>query len=167
MTSTQHALIARIEAAWADASYPGDNDIAIAGVYDFGLSEYFRGTTWRGHSFEKLRLYCFDFTSLSTPRAYAYWLPAYLRAAVEDPHELSQGVDALVNSVTPKDPRGSPIPGHAMRLNLLSEEQLKVTMNVIECLPRTFAPGDRSFARQVNASVEYLRSLIAARAGAA
>ena len=98
----KQGLIYRIERAWADAKYPGDQRIFTPDSYDDeGITEYFAGTTWKGHSIANLRAHSTAISTFFTPSAYRYWLPAYLIAAVEDPDELSQGVDSIVVSLTP------------------------------------------------------------------
>ena len=95
-------LVEKISNAWSNVPYPGDQNIFTPDSYDDeGITDYFSGTTWKGHKVDRLRGSCSALNVFFTPRAYHYWLPAYLIATVDDPLELSQGVQSLVASVTP------------------------------------------------------------------
>ncbi len=100
--SDKQKLVESIEKAWTGVPYPGDQNIFTPESYDDeGITEYFSGTTWKGHTISGLRSRCSAINTFFTPKAYHYWLPAYLIAAVEDPLELSQGAQCLVASVSP------------------------------------------------------------------
>ena len=89
MTDTE--VIRLIEDVWREARYPGDDRIVPAGSLEFhGIENYFRGTTWRGHSAIDLRCHRAAF-SFFTPQAFRYWLPAFMIAAIKDP----EGADVV------------------------------------------------------------------------
>ena len=86
----ERELIAQIEAAWAAVPYPGDAQIVAPDCLDDeGIRDYFRVTSWRGHTVDELRAHSAALSAFFTPAAWHYWLPAYLLAAVEPPRELS------------------------------------------------------------------------------
>lgn len=124
-------LVTAIEAAWAGSRYPGDANIFTPHSYDDeGITEYFRGTTWQDHSAVQLRRMSSAISSFFAPEAFHYWLPAFLIAAIREPEELSQGVDALLFALSPDDPqarRGE----LAERLSLLTRGQLEATVDAI------------------------------------
>lgn len=77
------AIRRRVEAAFADAPYPGDDHIG----YDPGdwesaeLSRAFKGRHWRELSPAELQYHGSSFLS---SEGFRYYLPAYLLAALED-----------------------------------------------------------------------------------
>jgi hypothetical protein len=74
-----------IETAFASTPSPGaDFDNISATKQDEGIVEYFRGTTWRGHTVRALRYHCAALSFFTDP-AFRYWLPAFMLASLEDP----------------------------------------------------------------------------------
>ena len=73
-----------IVAAFADTPYPGNDNISAPIGDDEGTKQYFRGTTWQGHSPRNLRLHA-QALSFFTPEAYRYFLPAFMLAEIDDP----------------------------------------------------------------------------------
>lgn len=93
MTDTE--VIELIEDAWREVPYPGDDQIFTPNSYDDeDIGDYFRGTTWRGHSPLALRCHSSAFTFF-TPQAFHYWLPAFLIAAIQNPEEADVVVDYI------------------------------------------------------------------------
>src|SRR5687767_12111921 len=93
-------VIQLIENAWRDVEYPGDDRIFTPDSYDDeDITNYFRGTTWRGHDTAKLRARSSAFTFF-TPEAFHYWLPAFLIAAVENPEDADVLLDYIPRSVS-------------------------------------------------------------------
>lgn len=98
-------LIASIHAAWAGARPPGAGEISLPTYDDEGVAAYFAGKSWEGHTARQLRR--LDFApNVLTAKAFAYYLPAYLIADIEDPaasdtnmervlHRLIDGRDAI------------------------------------------------------------------------
>jgi hypothetical protein len=128
-------LVERIRRVWADVPYPGDKNIFTPDSYDDeGITEYFAGTNWEGHSVENLRTRCSAISTFFTSAAYQYWLAAYLIAAVESPDELSQGIDSLVFSVAPSGKPNWHKTEQQHRLDLLTDEQKRVFISVLEHL---------------------------------
>lgn len=93
-------VIRSIEEAWRGVPYPGDDKIFTPDSYDDeDITNYFRGTTWRGHDVVKLRGHRSAFTFFA-PEAFHYWLPAFLIAAIENPAEADVIVDFIPWSVS-------------------------------------------------------------------
>jgi len=97
-TIDQAGLIARIRRAWADATRPNASAISVPTYDDEGVSAYFAGKTWEGHSASTLRKLDFA-TSVFTDEAFAYYLPAYLIAAIQDPDALDVVADFILYSL--------------------------------------------------------------------
>ncbi len=92
MNLNKKDLISKIENAWGSVKYPGDKKIFTPDSYDNeGITDYFAGTTWKGHSIENLRRHSAAISSFFTPIAWHYWLPAYLIAEndLDTPHFYS------------------------------------------------------------------------------
>jgi hypothetical protein len=88
-------VIRLIEDAWCEAPYPGDDKIVHPDSLDFDdIENYFRGTTWRGHSACDLRCHSPAF-SYFTRQAFHYWLPAFMIAGITDPVELDVAGDCI------------------------------------------------------------------------
>ena len=149
-------LVETISKAWANVPYPGDQNIFTPDSYDDeGITDYFSGTTWKGHMVERLRSRCSALNVFFTPRAYHYWLPAYLIATVEDPLELSQGVQSLVASVTPG--RGWKL---EEKMALLTNEQKLAVIKVLEYLVDLFAdPSDPECTKDEKNALAHLYSI--------
>jgi len=70
-TSEKLKLVESISTAWATVPYPGDQNIFTPDSYDNeGNTEYFSGTTWKGHKVERLRARSSAINVFFTPRAY-------------------------------------------------------------------------------------------------
>lgn len=151
-------LIAAIEAAWSGSPYPGDAHIFTPHSYDDeGITDYFRGTTWQGHSAAQLRRMSAAISSFFAPRAFHYWLPAFLIAAIQAPDELSQGVDALLFALSPQGPQDRRAE-LAERLDLLTEAQLEATIAAIDWI-------GREVLEDVTGITSLLRNVAAGKAG--
>lgn len=150
-------LVQRIRRAWAGATYPGDDNIFTPESYDDeGITEYFSGTSWEGHDVANLRARETALTAFFTPAAYHYWRPAYLIAAVENPDELSQGVDSLVHSLVPHDEPSWFKTEQHKRLQLLTHEQKVTALNVLEYLAWKYGKDE-----DIGLALEYLYELTA------
>src|SRR5579871_2859987 len=93
MSTEQRTILARkIEGAFSDTKYPGDN--AIVPLYDgvphcnecAELEAQFKGKVWKAISLETLFRERFSL-SLFTAAAFRYYIPAYLRGALLYPRE--------------------------------------------------------------------------------
>lgn len=99
---TAQQVIQLIEDAWRGVLYPGDDKIFTPDSYDDeGITDYFRGTAWRGHDPAKLRAHSSAFTFF-TPAAFHYWLPAFMIAAIQDPEEADVICDYIPQSISDK-----------------------------------------------------------------
>ncbi len=100
---TAAEVVRSIEDAWRGVPYPGDDKIFHPDSYDDeDITNYFRGTSWRGHDTVKLRVHSSAFTFFA-PEAFHYWLPAFLIAAIENPAEADVIVDYIPWSVSDRD----------------------------------------------------------------
>jgi hypothetical protein len=152
-------LIAEITRSWPEDPSPTQEEIFTPHSYDDeGITEYFTGTKWLGHSTGKLRARSSAVSTFFTPKAFHYWLPAYLVAAVKDPIELSQGIDALLSALSPDSPLATS-GEQSERLTLLSTEQLNATINTLAWLGEFFEeePGFKERTAHVAA---FLRSRV-------
>jgi len=149
-------LIKQIEDAWADAKYPGDEFIFTPDSYDDeDITDYFRDTTWKGHSVAELRAHCSAISSFFTPQAWLYWLPAYLIAAIEDPEELSQGIDSITTSLSNRYPDSKD------RIALLNTAQKIALVHFYQYLLNVYSDGDLNrFPKEERDVLSYLTSCI-------
>jgi len=143
-------LVHEVEVAWADARRPPDGYIvAPGGECEFdGVQEYFAGTTWRNHKPTDLRVHCAAVSTYFSDRAYSYWLAAFLVAAVQEPGELSQGIDSLWFSLDLSTPRA-----HG-RLEALSKRQRRALLHVLK-----FLKDEYGCAQSGEDSIRYLEVL--------
>ena len=75
---------AQIEEVFANTPGPGEGfDEISASIDDEGIVNYFRGTRWRGHQVQALRIHSVAL-SLFTDKAFRYWLPAFMLAELEN-----------------------------------------------------------------------------------
>ena len=71
-----------IRAAFAETPIPSGK---LTDTYDDeGVSDYFKGSHWDGHSAEKLRYHSCAL-SFFEPAAFRYYLPAFMIAEIQDP----------------------------------------------------------------------------------
>jgi hypothetical protein len=71
-------------ASFKDTPHPGDNfeDISATSC-DEGIVDYFAGKTWQGHKVKDLH-YHYDALSFFTPKAFRYFLPAFILADLSE-----------------------------------------------------------------------------------
>ena len=92
---THRDLVKMIRSAWEDARPPDSRNISMPTHDDEGVSEYFTGKTWDGHTACQLRV--LDFApNVFTNEAFAYYLPAYLIADIEDPEESDTNMERVL-----------------------------------------------------------------------
>ena len=129
------ALVARIEAAFAERAHPGDSEITRC-AYDrvnggtMGgpcweceeMAEFFAGKPWQALDAGALRRYG-DNDALFTVKAYCYLLPAYLVAAIREPGALDVCVDNLAFRFGPKPDDAWPTERLAELLRELSSDE--------------------------------------------
>ena len=93
-------VIRQIKDAWGKVPYPGDGDIFTRDSYDDEeITNYFSGTTWRGHKPADLRAHSSAFAFFA-PAAFHFWLPAFMIAAIEDPEEADVIIDHIPASLS-------------------------------------------------------------------
>lgn len=80
-----------IESAFAGVSYPGDERITDhKGCLECQeIAAYFRGTSWRDHTIEKLWEHR-TALSLFTSEAFHYFLPAFMLGTLGHPREADE-----------------------------------------------------------------------------
>lgn len=133
--SVAESVIEEIKLAWDGVPYPGDDNIFTPHSYDDeGITEYFRGTTWEGHSAKSLLGHASAISTFFTPIAYHYWLPAYLIATIENPKELDAGLDCLVSSLFPASEGLFFQAEQQERLALLTYEQKTAVIATLELI---------------------------------
>lgn len=90
-----HELVALIRSAWAGALPPTAEEISLPTYDDEGVSAYFSGTRWEAHTARQLRR--LDFApNVLTAKAFAYYLPAYMIADIEDPKTSDTNVERVL-----------------------------------------------------------------------
>jgi hypothetical protein len=126
VNADRKALVEAISRAFAASDYPQGDPISES-PNDEGTAEYFRGRSWRDCSTKDLMRH--DFALLAfTPRAFAYFLPAFLVASLDHPKRAP--IDHVILVLTPpkNDPRR---PSFWRRWSLLTPAQRQV---VVDCL---------------------------------
>ena len=105
MQTRADQLVSTIRAAWADAVPPDAANISMKTYDDEGVSAYFSGKTWEGHSARQLRI--LDFAPcIFTADAFAYYLPAYLIADIEEPEVSDDNVQRVLYWLAEEDAAG-------------------------------------------------------------
>jgi hypothetical protein len=95
-------LTEQLIAAFKDTPHPGNNfDDISATLHDEGIVDYFAGKTWQGHNLKDLHDH-YDALSFFTPKAFRYYLPAFLLA---DLSEEGNGIlsDFIAHAFTLRD----------------------------------------------------------------
>ena len=77
-------LVTMIEEVFRNSEYPSDGAISVVTSDDEGTTEHFSGTHWKDHSGDTLANFSSSITFL-TPEAFAYFLPAFMIAALDQP----------------------------------------------------------------------------------
>lgn len=120
-------LHAEIATAFRDLPYPGDAAISATDYDDEGTSRHFVGTRWQDHQFPELE----HFTAslhFFTPSAFAFFLPAFLVAACENPN--SGLADAVARCLSP--PKNDPSrPSYALWWSCLNAVQQRAVIAVL------------------------------------
>ena len=111
------SLIAEIETAFSDARRPSDEE--LFSYDDEGALDILRGRRWQDVPDDELDYHSCALATLSA-HGFAYFLPAFMRAALRHPHLGFS--DAVVQALTP--PNDDPArPSFAARWTLLSVPQ--------------------------------------------
>ena len=101
----------RINAAFANARYPGDDNIGYDKTGEHleckQVAEHFRGTTWQNVDLAFLQKYAerADVSATLTfmsPEAFRYYLPAFLLVVAEHFGEVDVLVQTVISSITPR-----------------------------------------------------------------
>jgi hypothetical protein len=127
---TSMTLKQAIEAAFANVTYPGDNNITHC---PYGCSEcrrvaeYFKGRTWTEHDLAELRAHHVALT-LFTPEAFHYFLPAFMLASM-DAYEKG---DVIPDAIRFHFEYSHEVQGHfAVRMSRLSAPQRKAIIDYL------------------------------------
>lgn len=129
-------LIQKIEEAFADVAYPGDNNI---GVHSEGQDVFVGQTDWRSLPLEISLRYGFAFLDLK-PKAFHFYLPAYMCATLRYPEE-QRNPDLIVASLTPKKPDDSYEPLADCAISLFTSAQKSAVVRFLGIYPELY-PDD-------------------------
>lgn len=98
---------AALLAAFAAVPYPGDERIVVdQEAFDPECAEIvraFTGMRWQDVSVETVRRFK-DALPLFTPEAFGFYLPAYMVACIDAPHEVDVALDSVLFRLTPPLP---------------------------------------------------------------
>ena len=130
-------LIRKIEEAFSDSQYPGDDRL----VYDNSgrhfecaeIAKDFRGKDWREIPLETLR-YHSDSLFFFTPKAYHFYLPAYLMASILSYREADIISSNVVYSLTYHEEKGTKMDRFIERTNCFSSTQQLAIRSFLEFL---------------------------------
>lgn len=173
-------ILRQIDKAFTNREYPGDENITCCtydkkngGKFDGPCGEcvqiaaFFRGKFWRELSAKELRSQS-GAGSLFTVKAYCYYLPAYLTAALQNPEELDVCVDDLpfLFGSEPKDVYGQD--RLSKILGMLSDAELQVVLRYLRyrCdleedylgyYARSISNVERALSRDTTDDVSWLR----------
>lgn len=146
-------LIRKIEEAFADSQYPGDDRL----VYDRSgrhfeceeIAKDFRGKDWREIPLETLR-YHSDSLFFFTSKAYKFYLPAYLMASIRSYREADIISSNVVYSLTYPEETGTKMELFIDRTNCFSSTQKLAIRSFLEFLlaqhSNDFPLGDLNIA---------------------
>lgn len=128
MFTTPEELVARIEAAFPDVPY-SNPDLACSHDYDesLELDKELRSKNWTQFTPTECR-YMQEGIALFSAEAFAYFLPAYMRASIIDAEEADVVTDYVAWKYLPPDAKSS-----AFRdLRFLTQDQQWVLLNWLE-----------------------------------
>jgi hypothetical protein len=145
------ALRARIAEAWASAVYPGDDQICAPTYDDEGVAAYFRGRSWQGHDVASLR-YHEAGLSFFTAAAFAYYLPAYMIAVIDDAATADVIYDGVLFHLSPTQLGRTWADRYLARLAQLTPTQRAVIIDYVQWC------DDGRDCREIAATVDYLRT---------
>ncbi len=119
-----------IQKAFADVSYPGDDNITHC-PYKCAecrrIAEYFKGRDWQGQSVDELRKHHVAL-SLFTPEAFHYFLPAFMLVSL-DSYEKG---DVIPDAIRFHFEYAHECQGHfAVRMSKLSPPQRKAIIDYL------------------------------------
>ncbi|MEM6543291.1 MAG: DUF6714 family protein [Pseudomonadota bacterium] len=127
-------LEAMIRSAFRKTPYPGRSYSNIAqSKVDEGIVEYFRGTTWEGHTVGNLRRH-YAAISFLTDNAFRYWLPAFMLAHLEDP----DSADIIAESIAWQ------LDSESSRIQAFSEEKRDAVVSFLDHCIVEYGPADSS-----------------------
>lgn len=136
-SKTVDELCQAIEAAFAEAEYPGDENIVThwSGQYtdieEVWVRESFTGRHWKTVPLESV-IFNRDHLPHFTPEAFRFFLPTFLLAVLQHPVEVDVLSNNLFYELTPDDPEGpSYSPFFDERVNGLTPAQKDVVRKFI------------------------------------
>lgn len=132
-------LITLIRSAWADATPPLPGNISGPTDDDEGVADYFTNKPWQGHSAATLRRLGFALT-VFTDEAFAYYLPAYLIADIEEPEVSDTNAAGILS-------RLSSFQGPAVVARLNTSQRSALRAYIAFFQERDFGPYDDKCAR--------------------
>jgi hypothetical protein len=158
------AVRRRINAAFANARYPGDDNIGYdktgQNLECKQIAEHFRGMSWPDVDLAFLREYgehadasaCLTFMS---PEAFRYYLPAFLLVLVENFQEADVLVETVISSITPRRDQSKPALVEFVRLRLegFTPEQREAIRLFLEYMKREH--GQEYLFGELDAALEH------------
>jgi len=137
---TQHTdIITMIRSAWADAIPPLAGNISGPTDDDEGVADYFNDKPWQGHNATTLRRLGFALT-VFTDEAFAYYLPAYLIADIEEPEVSDTNAAGILS-------RLSSFQGPAVVARMNASQRSALRAYIAFFQERDFGPYDDKCAR--------------------
>ncbi len=129
-------LSEQIKQAFADVSYPGDGNITFSQCEESqNILHYLQGRTWDEISVQDLR-YANALSWLSEA-GFHYYLPAHLRAVIEDPETADTLVDGLKYAfIPPRGKRGNQLAEFTRRISGITTRQQETIILVYQELSR-------------------------------
>lgn len=135
ISKKSETLVKNINESFSDAEYPGDDNI----VYDNTgyhlecneVADAFRGKKWNEVPLEVLR-YNHEGLFFFTAQGYRYYLPAYLRAAVQSYKVASNILGTVVFSLTPPTTEGPKTIEFHRKMEGFEPSQKKVIKEFLE-----------------------------------
>lgn len=111
------------------------------------IAQYFRGTTWQGHTARNLRKHA-PALSFFTPAAYRYWLPAFMLAEIDDPETADIIAEGIAYDFTESSPRDA-------RIVQFTQEELRAVAAFFDECARRY--GD---SRMFSQAAKTVRSIL-------
>ncbi|MBI4801750.1 MAG: hypothetical protein HY796_04410 [Elusimicrobia bacterium] len=131
----------KIEAAFADVPYPGDNNLVETRIpEDLDAVKYFRGVKWqdwKDKPAEFLNSKANDYSFFLSPAAFRYYLPLYMILVLTDYAASGNRAGEIITSLEALGAIDKKIRDHAKRqLSPMTAAQLKVILEYLEFFKR-------------------------------
>lgn len=144
MSRTTDQLKAAIEHAFESIRHPGDDDLVKRPEYPepYALWQAFRGRTWKDISVEEAEYWRMNLPSF-TDFGFAYFLPAFLLASLQDEAEE---IDAyLIRSLIPPE---NDMEEFDQRMQIFDNEQRQAIAQYVDYYINENPASSQRFARR-------------------